>query len=229
MEVNILDRYNNDPRKKEWAMDAKDQIKVSDGFTLVTSLISHKGDKVVYYETDGENANVVILDLESKEKIVMEDTVKLGGCVGFEYLPSRWSVNDKKIIREWVHVGDGGCSASVPWAYIIDVDSLEEEVLVNSSNNYIILEDEKVVTFGDLGQIYNAPGSYLNKIVIIEIESGKKEIIEMAENELCGDLRQDENGKITYIVETYENIVNEGEGYSLGSLIETRTEVLELE
>lgn len=197
-EVNILDRYYNG-RMGEWPMDAVDQIEVSDGFTLVTSLMSHKGDKIVYYETDGENANVVILDLESKEKVVMEDVIykELPRCVTYEYLPSRWSVNDKKIIREGVYI-EGGCSAGISYAYILDVDSLEEEVFMNHYS-YIILEDDKrIVYFTDSNTYCRAMGNIFDGIVVKNIETGEILKVIEGENKIYNSLQMNEDHEVVF-------------------------------
>jgi len=199
----FLDSRNIESLKQ----DGIDQIKLDDGFEIITALFSNKKDKIIYFESNGIVDNLVLLDLVSQktEVIKTEDYhIYEQGSDQHIFLPIEWSVNDKKIILSSFFIGDG-FTANDNSLRVLDVNSFEENLstknpLAFSDDNKFLVFEEKFSNRKVCGQQAFAPLDYfyyVDQIVMVEIESGKRTILlGPNEYETYGCFGLNENGDL---------------------------------
>lgn len=174
-------------------------LKPTDGYYIISSILSNKKDKVVYLELDPNDPvydyNIWIKDLSSGKLIKIysfspsktlnkEQSVKVitGGSSSNHYFPIAWSKNDEKIIIRWDYFGDltGSGAVSKYKTYIVDTNG--DNTIGLATNNAIFFDNYGKVVYVDEdmnGPSECGPASLLNRAMIVlkDIESSNEEVI----------------------------------------------------
>jgi len=230
--VRYFSRYDNDSSHLVWPQDMAEEIVLDDGAILITSVLSNKKDKIVYFEAKDEEkhedgslsgfvGNIVLLDLLSKEKQIVKKIEWKPGCAVVQYIPVAWSLNDKKIILKEIFIG-GGCSASWNDSYVLDVKTFQENVL--SVTDSIYLNNYQQVIYLDTLEDLGGCGS--DKVIQKDIESGKTEILADSDDEVYYNLLLLPSGDLQYDVYSVDS-VDRTDYCSTNGQPETRTLKLE--
>lgn len=176
--------------------DMINEITPSEGFIVLTSVLSNKEDKLVYFESNGVDRNFVLLNLVTKEKTVKKLDINHGCGRGSGYMPVAWSPKDIKIILRLV--SEPECGAGSLGNSILDVKTLEEYLLPCYAP--IFFNDYKEVVYLNISHTkgFCGMGTYSDKIIKENIESGEKIILAESEDEVYSNLLLLPNGDLQY-------------------------------
>jgi|GEM_PF-6702410 len=186
----ILGLYDDLPK------DMIEEIALSKDFIVFASVLSNKEDKLVYFESNGVDRNIVLLNLVTKEKTVKKLDIN-GGCDrGSDYMPVAWSPKDTKIILRLVP--EPACGTGALVNSILDVKTLEEYSLPSYAP--IFFNDYKEVVYLNISLTkgFCGMGTYSDKIIKENIENGEKIILVESEDEVYSDLLLLPNGDLQY-------------------------------
>jgi hypothetical protein len=188
---------------REWPQDKIDLIKVADGCQVLGSILSHSGDQLVYFEKCGITSKLILLNLTSKqEKLLYSKDVVNEGYNTFDYVPQKWSPQDKKIILQIV-VGSVDLGQSHPEGIIriIDAKSGKREIFAESDSfvgfwndasgneNLIYLASPSTAFCPSLIQPYN-------KLIKRNAITGKETIL--VESEKGGYAHLNDKGELSF-------------------------------
>jgi len=186
----ILGLYDDLPK------DMIEEIASSEDFIVFASVLSNKQDKLVYFESNGVDRNIVLLNLVTKEKTVKKLDINYGCGRGSDYMPVAWSPKDTKIILRLVP--GPACGAGYLVNSILDVKTLEEYSLPSYAP--IFFNDYKEVVYLNISHTkgFCGMGMYSDKIIKENIENGEKVILAESEDEVYSDLILLPNGDLEY-------------------------------
>ncbi|HOX97342.1 MAG TPA: hypothetical protein PL066_03260 [bacterium] len=208
VEKNMVDDENIESQTEDAGMpglyddfpkDMVEKLVPSEGFQVFSSVLSHKGDQLVYFESNGVDRNIVLLNLVTKEKTVKKLDIN-SGCLQGDYIPFAWSPKDIKIILRFV-VGDGcNMMPGLEVNSILDVKTLSDVRL--NSHDPIFLNDYADVIYLNISETkpFCSIGVYYDQIIYENIESGETEILVENKdgNEVYSDLLLLPNGELQY-------------------------------